>query len=61
MTYVILREGESQELLLRRFRKKVQEGGVLREAKAHRHYVPKGEAARIKAKKSAQRRRRSGR
>jgi ribosomal protein S21 len=60
MTFVTLREGESQELLLKRFHKKVQEGGILREAKEHRYYIPKGEAARIKAKKNARRRRRQG-
>ena len=57
---VLLREGESQESLLHRFQREVQMSGVLREVKANRHYVPKGEAARIKAKKNAQRRRRQG-
>jgi len=57
---VSIHEGESQESLLRRFQKKVQMSGVLREVKANRHFVPKSEATRIKAKKSAQRRRRQG-
>jgi len=57
---VSLREGESQESLLHRFQKMVQLSGVLREVKANRHYVPKSEAARIKAKKNAQRKRRQG-
>ncbi|MFC1977704.1 30S ribosomal protein S21 [Chloroflexota bacterium] len=57
---VSIHEGESQESLLRRFQKMVQMSGVLREVKAHRHFVPKSEAARIKAKKSAQRKRRQG-
>jgi ribosomal protein S21 len=57
---VSLREGESQEALLHRFQRNVQMSGVLREVKANRHYVPKSEAARIKAKKNAQRKRRQG-
>ena len=57
---VLLRAGESQESLLRRFQKVVQTSGVLREAKAHRHFLSKGEAARIKAAKSARRRHRQG-
>lgn len=61
MTLVTKQEGESQESLLRRFHKKVQAGGILREVKRHRHFVPKREAARIKAKKNARRRRRNGR
>ncbi|MEE8413387.1 MAG: 30S ribosomal protein S21 [Dehalococcoidales bacterium] len=57
---VSIHDGESQESLLRRFQKMVQVSGVLREVKANRHFVSRGEAARIKAKKSAQRRRRQG-
>ncbi|MDP2718600.1 MAG: 30S ribosomal protein S21 [Dehalococcoidia bacterium] len=57
---VRVNEGESQESLLRRFQRMVQMSGVLREVKANRHFVPKSEAARIKSKKNAQRRRRQG-
>ncbi|MFC2020466.1 30S ribosomal protein S21 [Chloroflexota bacterium] len=57
---VSLYDGESQDSLLRRFQKMVQTSGVLRELKATRHFVSKGEAARIKIKKNAQRRRRQG-
>jgi ribosomal protein S21 len=57
---VWIREGESQESLLRRFQRMVQTEGILREAKAHRHFVSKREAARIKAKSNARRRRRQG-
>jgi len=56
---VSIREGESQDSLLRRFQRMVQVSGILREAKAHRHFLSKGETARLKAQKSA-RRRRSG-
>jgi small subunit ribosomal protein S21 len=54
---VHLREGESQEGLLQRFQKSVQMSGILREAKAKRAFVSKGDAARIKAKKAARKRR----
>lgn len=61
MAFVTIEEGESQEQLLRRFQKKVQGAGILREAKAHRYYIPKSEAVRIKAKKIARRRHRNSR
>ena len=54
---VSIREGETQDSLLKRFQRMVQMNGVLREAKAHRYFVSKREAARLKAKKSARRRR----
>ena len=57
---VYLREGETQDSLLKRFQRTIQMSGILRELKANRHFVSKGEAARIKAKKNAQRRRRQG-
>jgi len=55
---VNLRDGESQESLLKRFQRAVQMDGILREAKAHRHFVSKSDAARIKAANSARRRKR---
>jgi len=51
------REGETEDSLLRRFQRMVQMDGVLREAKSRRHFVSKREAARLKAKKNARRRR----
>jgi len=57
---VSIHEGESQESLLRRFQKMVQMSGILREVKANRHFIPKSEAARIKAKSNARRKRRQG-
>ncbi|MEE9398714.1 MAG: 30S ribosomal protein S21 [Dehalococcoidales bacterium] len=54
---ISIRDGESQESLLRRFQKMVQTSGILREAKAHRHFLSKGETARLKAQKNARRRR----
>jgi len=55
---VSIRDGESQESLLHRFQKTVQMSGVLREIKANRYFISKGEAARIRVKKNAQGRRR---
>ncbi len=54
---VVLREGESQDALLKRFQRMVQTEGVLREAKDHRYFMSNRETARLKAKKNARRRR----
>jgi ribosomal protein S21 len=54
---VSIREGETQDSLLKRFQRIVQMDGVLRDAKAHRYFTSKRDAARIKARKSAKRRR----
>jgi ribosomal protein S21 len=51
------REGETQDSLLKRFQRMIQMDGVLREAKSHRYFLSKREAARLKAKKNARRRR----
>lgn len=56
---VSIRDGESQESLLKRFQRMVQTEGVLREARAHEYFVSRGDAERIKAKKSARRRKRN--
>jgi len=55
---VWIREGESQDSLLRRFQRMVQVSGILREVKAHRYFLSKVELSRLKARKSARRRRR---
>lgn len=54
---VSIREGESQESLLRRFQRMVQMSGILREAKERKRFVSKRDAARIKIKNNARRRR----
>ena len=56
---VSIREGESQDSLLRRFQRMVQVSGIMREVKAHRYFLSRGETARLKAQKSARRRRKS--
>ena len=55
---VYLRDGESQDSLLRRFQRSIQMSGVMRDFKARQHFLSKGDTARIKARKSASRRRR---
>jgi len=57
---VSIREGESQDSLLRRFQRMVQTSGILREVKSHRYFLSKRELSRIKARKNARRRRRYG-
>lgn len=54
---VSIREGETQDSLLRRFQRMVQMEGILREVKGHRYFLSKREVARMKAKKNARRRR----
>jgi ribosomal protein S21 len=61
MTMVDLRDGESGEHLLTRFRQAVQRDGVLREIKSRRHFIPRGERRRIAQAKAARRRRRAKR
>jgi ribosomal protein S21 len=54
---VQLRDGETQESLLKRFQKSVLMSGVLRDAKTHNYFVSKGEADRIKSKNAARKKR----
>jgi len=52
---VELRDGESQEKLLRRFRKVVTRSGVLSEVRKRRWFVSKNEQRRIEDKKAIRR------
>ncbi len=52
---VHLRDGESQESLLRRFRKQVTQDGVLSIVKRKRFFVSKSEQRRIDARKAVRR------
>jgi small subunit ribosomal protein S21 len=52
MTRVVLKPGESQESLLRRFRKKVTRSRVLSTVKKKRYYVSKSEQRRIARRKA---------
>ena len=58
MTKVVLRPGESQESLLRRFRKRVTRDRILSDAKKKRFFVSKSEQRRIARRKAARRERR---
>jgi small subunit ribosomal protein S21 len=55
---VELRPNESQEQLLRRFRKKVAKSGVLSTVRRKRWFVSKSELRRIQKKKAIRRHRR---
>jgi small subunit ribosomal protein S21 len=58
MTKVYLRQGESPESLLKRFRKKVARDRVLSDAKKKRFFVSKSEQRRIAERKAKRRERR---
>ncbi len=53
--FVELREGESPERLLSRFRQAVQNDGILREVKRKRHFIPKSEMKRLARAKALRR------
>jgi small subunit ribosomal protein S21 len=52
---VVLRPNESQEQLLRRFRKKVAKSGILSTVRRKRWFVSKSELRRIQKKKAIRR------
>jgi len=58
MATVILRPNESQDQLLKRFRKKVAKSGVLSTVRRKRWFVSKSELRRIQKKKAIRRGRR---
>jgi small subunit ribosomal protein S21 len=60
LTTVKLRPNESQESLLRRFRKQVTKDGVMSAVRRKRWYVSKSELRRIEKKKAIRRARRRG-
>ncbi len=55
MTTVVLRPNESQEQLLKRFRKKVAKSGILSTVRRKRWFVSKSELRRIQRKKAIRR------
>ncbi|GIK64005.1 MAG: 30S ribosomal protein S21 [Chloroflexi bacterium] len=61
MSQVDLRPGESQEALLKRFRKQIAKDGVLSTVRRKRWYVSKSELRRIQKKKAVRRARRKQR
>lgn len=58
MAHVSLKPNESQESLLRRFRKKVTNSGVLSTVRRKRWHISKSELRRIEKKKAIRRSRR---
>ncbi len=55
MATVTLRSNESQEQLLRRFRKKVAKSGILSTVRRKRWFISKSELRRINKKKAIRR------
>ena len=55
MTSVTLRQNESQDQLLKRFRKKVAKSGILSTVRRKRWFVSRSELRRIDRKKSIRR------
>ena len=58
MTRVVIRDGESPEGLLKRFRKRVTQDGILSTVKRKRFFVSKSEQRRIAQRKAIRRERR---
>ena len=48
MAVVIVQDGESLESALRRFKRKVQQEEIIREAKKHSYFLKPGEKKRLK-------------
>jgi small subunit ribosomal protein S21 len=57
VTRVVLRDGESVEQLLKRFRKKVSRDRILSDAKKKRYFTSKSEQWRIALRKAKRRER----
>ena len=55
MTSVVLRNNESQDQLLKRFRKKVVKSGVLSTVRRKRWFISKSELRRVEKKKAIRR------
>jgi small subunit ribosomal protein S21 len=55
-TAVALRDGESADSLIRRFRRVVEQSGVLKELKRREFHMPKAEKKRDKQRKARKRR-----
>ncbi|MCB9436812.1 MAG: 30S ribosomal protein S21 [Anaerolineales bacterium] len=61
MPYVELKPGETQDALLKRFRKQIAKDGILSTVRRKRWYVSKSELRRIQKKKAIRRARRKQR
>ena len=49
MAEVTVQDGETVESALRRFKRKVQQEGIIKEIKRHSYYLKPGEKRRVKA------------
>ncbi|HAA47568.1 MAG TPA: 30S ribosomal protein S21 [Synergistaceae bacterium] len=58
MTQVVRRDNESLEDALRRFKREVSKGGVLREARRRRHYEKPSEEKKRKREAASRKKRR---
>jgi len=58
VTRVVIRDGESPESLLKRFRKRVTQDGILSTVKKKRFFVSKSEQRRMAHRKAIRRERR---
>jgi len=61
MTFVIRRDNESSEALIKRFRRRVSQDRVLSDLRKRRYFITKGEEARIAKRKGIARSRRRAR
>jgi small subunit ribosomal protein S21 len=61
VTTVVLRPNESQDQLLKRFRKKVTKSGILSTVRRKRWFISKSELRRIQKKKAIRRLKRRAR
>ncbi len=59
MTFVSARDGEHVDKLLRRFRKKVDAAGILKDARRHEYYLKPSVRKKQKQAAAAKRRKRS--
>lgn len=59
MTKIVLKEGEHIEKALRRFKKKVEAAGILKEVRRHEHFLKPSVRKKQKQAAAAKRRRRS--
>jgi small subunit ribosomal protein S21 len=55
MTSVVIRNNESQDQLLKRFRKKIVKSGVLSTVRRKRWFISKSELRRVEKKKAIRR------
>ena len=61
MAIVVVQEGESLESALRRFKRKVQQQEIIKDAKRHSYYLKPGEKRRVKQALARKRNRKKAR